>query len=268
MTTAAVRTVDHGSTMRPDPITGSIPPYTVSEWAKDKTPEEILEQIQLRRRDKRLAGQFLDWSDLTLEMLLSEKQMRARRTPLELLSEPTDAEAARIAKAEQVRQLVQMELRNSVQLLREKRRGLTAASQAAMDEARAIARQEGIEWTASTAIELEREWELNPSEAPAGFQKYLAELGELEAAVESGDERVSKALVFENNTKANIMARAHGRRASAQLDLNEAYTLDNVQRSGGSVPQAKRELVEIRKRSGFRQTAIGRLLGRVRSEAR
>lgn len=78
----------------------SIPPYEVSEWAKDKTTSEIHDEIKRRREEKRATAGFLDHEDLTLEMLWWESVGRSRRSAADVAAELTSDEQKRLAVAE------------------------------------------------------------------------------------------------------------------------------------------------------------------------
>lgn len=216
----AVRTITHDDPMVADPVTGMIPPYDVSEWARGKSLEEIQAEILRQREVKRATTGLLDHRDFTLELLWAESALRSRRSPAEAAGEPNDAELARIAAAEAAYFAADAAWKEAFTA---KRDAISALERARLEHA---------PHPLGGALKGDAAWLFNPGRKPDAIKAAEEVLRRRADALERANVVRGERLVAMNNVKSNIMARAQARRQGIQGEISREGLLANLRASG------------------------------------
>lgn len=219
--------ISHDAALVPDPASGTIPPYIVSEAANGKTTAELFDDVLEDRARRRAAGQLLDHESLTREFLWAESVARGRRSPADIAASSTADELARLATAE------------AEYAAADARRKEAHARKADSNrEYLQVVRKHAGDGFGSVDSALAR-WRTKPSEMPPEVREFERKSRHVrDAELAEAERACSEALVRLNNVRANQAVRRQQRRADVQKEINRAGFLDNVRRLGGDMKAA------------------------------
>jgi len=193
---------------------GGIPPYEISEWAEDKTVEQLYAELERRKGVARVTTGLLDHEYATLEWLAAEKRQLVGRSAADVAADPTEAERKAFSDAATPYYLAKSQTQDA-------------------QDAREAALRARIEASQSFGSQ-----SFGASFPEAERRKLIEAEEDAKAALEEARKREGVLLIAFNRTQADNAAASQARRREAQAGINREGFLANAARYGATVDKA------------------------------